>query len=102
MILSRKKLAMQIVPYMPIHPAQLISSDSTTAAISETKSHDDSNDDERLDEQPSPLSIVIDDVNTQNDHDLFKRPLMPTAYTVEEPNDNAVQRSSTMKRYINT
>jgi hypothetical protein len=70
---ERKKLSMQIVPYMPIHPAQLNNDNTTTT--------DDEN-----------------QVSNDTDDHLFKIPSIPTPYTVEEPCDSAIKRGSTMKR----
>ena len=66
---------MQIVPYIPIHPAQLNNDNPTTTNT------DDEN-------QAS---------NDGDDHQ-FKIPSIPTPYTVEEPCDSAIKRGSTMKR----
>ncbi len=74
-IFCRKKLAMQIVPYIPIHPAQLNNDNISTTTITEE-----------------------DELKNDNDDYIFKIPSVPTPYTVEEPCDNTIKRSSTMKR----
>ena len=74
---------MQIVPYMPIHPAQL-NSDNVTG-------------DEEVAEGASP--ILSDDITNDNDDHLFKMPSAPTPYTVEEPCDGNIKRAAPMKRY---
>lgn len=76
----RRRLAMQIVPYIPVHPAQL-----TTDSISIGKSTTDEEEEKTQD--------------TNDDH-LFKIPSVPTPYTVEEPSDNTIHRGSTMKRFV--
>ncbi len=65
---------MQIVPYMPIHPAQLNNDNPTKTTDYENQASNDSDD------------------------YLFKIPSVPTPYTVEEPCDSAIKRGSTMKR----
>ena len=74
----------QIVPYIPIHPAQL-TTDSVTNAKEETTDQD----------EPSP-TVVSPESNF--DDNIFKIPSVPTPYTVEEPCDNVNKRNSTMKR----
>jgi hypothetical protein len=80
---------MQIVPYMPIHPAQL-NSDTLT---NDEKAEDD---EEEIVESTSP--IISEDVKNDNDGHLFKIPSAPTPYTVEEPCDSTIKRASAMKR----
>lgn len=77
----RRKLFMQIVPYMPVHPAQL----------------NNSNEKEKKKKKiPSP--IPVNQIKKENDDYLFKRPLTPPLYTVEEPPDNTTKRPARMKR----
>lgn len=64
---------MQIVPYMPIHPAQLTSKNEEKSQEDQTK------------------------IKKNDDH-LFKKPFLPTPYTVEEPPDNTIKRTLRMKR----
>lgn len=65
---------MQLVPYMPIHPSQLANESP-----------------KKNDECENSTSPVVDD-------HLFKRPELPTPYTVEEPCEGVAKRASTMKR----
>lgn len=68
---------MQLVPYMPIHPAQL-------------------NEEKPIESQTS-ISVTSDE--PKNDNHLFKIPSVPTFYTVEEPpSDDVMRRNPTMKR----
>jgi hypothetical protein len=72
---------MQIVPYMPIHPAQLNTNDK--------------------EEDKSKISspVIIKEIKKkENDDHLFKRPFVPTSYTVEEPCDNTIKPTPRMKR----
>lgn len=71
---------MQIVPYMPIHPAQL-----SIHHEEEEEKHPDSS-----------LPIPVD---PKSDDDLFKKPFPPTPYFVEEPPENLVKRTTRMKRF---
>jgi hypothetical protein len=84
--LCSKKLFMQIVPYMPIHPAQL---HTTPVAVTIEDHHDDT---------ASP--VLCPETESNNDDHLFKRPLPPVTYTVEEPCDTSVKRTSPMKRFV--
>jgi len=77
--IERKKVAMQIVPYMPIHPAQL-NKDSP-------KKDDKKTDDEKE-----------EDIKDENLFKIPSIPSTPTPYTVEEPCDNVTKRPPTMKR----
>ncbi len=72
---------MQIVPYMPVHPAQL-------------NSHDEKNEKQKK----IPSSTPVNPIKKENDDHLFKRPLTPTPYTVEEPPENTSKRPARMKR----
>lgn len=76
--LERKKFSLQLVPYMPVHPAQLKSN-------------------KQSDEQKSSSPIASTLPNQTDDH-LFKKPFLPTPYTVEEPCDTSHKRTSRMKR----
>jgi hypothetical protein len=80
---------MQIVPYMPIHPAQL-NGDNPTA--------DNRTEEDEEEEINENIISSPDELKDENDHHLFKMPLMPTPYTVEEPSDGVIKRSSNMKR----
>jgi len=83
--IERRKLTMQIVPYMPIHPVQL--------------NNDKPKDEEkRIENQISSSSSSSDESKNENDDYHFKIPSIPTAYTVEEPSDSAIKRGPTMKR----
>ena len=79
---------MQLVPYMPIHPAQL---NKDVLVTPELPSNDD--DDELIEIATS--SAALADVDREH---VFKRPTIPTPYTVEEPNDSPTNRCPTMKR----
>lgn len=93
---------MQIVPFIPIHPAQLTSDSKTTT--NDDKSTDDDEKQSLASSSSSSLSTapttsMIDEFIDQTDDDqIFKRPWAPTPYTVEEPNDKINKRSPTMKR----
>ena len=78
---------MQIVPYMPVHPAQLIT--DSTSTIKPTTDEGEEKEDSS------------NDLKDPNDDYLFKIPSVPTPYTVEEPNDTTIKRGSTMKRFVN-
>lgn len=78
---------MQIVPYVPVHPAQLKNNNTNTDK------------DEEGIENPISSPILSDDIKNENDEFLFKIPSAPTPYTVEEPCDNITKRGATMKRY---
>jgi hypothetical protein len=82
---------MQIVPYVPIHPAQLFTNTTTTTT-----------DDEEAAEKSSSSSVVSEEIAVLNDGQLFKIPPIPTAYTVEEPTEGAIKRGPAMKRYENS
>ena len=73
---------MQIVPYMPIHPAQL--------GVHHEKEGE---------EEKHPDSYLPVPVNPKSDDDLFKKPFLPTPYIVEEPPENLVKRTTRMKRF---
>ncbi|CAF0849379.1 unnamed protein product [Rotaria sp. Silwood1] len=91
--IERRKLTMQIVPYMPIHPAQLSNDNVTTDDKSKEQEED------KLVDNTILSSVVSDEIKYENDDHLFKIPLIPTPYTVEEPPcDSARKRSPTMKR----
>lgn len=81
---------MQIVPYMPIHPAQLNNNNSTNNVTMEEK--------EEKNEKEIPLPVKINEIKKENDDHLFKRPFSPTPYIVEEPSENTNKRTSRMKR----
>lgn len=66
---------MQIVPYMPIHPAQL----KSTNDEKEQENHTETK-------------------KTHDGNHLFKKPFLPTPYTVEEPSENTIKRALRMKR----
>lgn len=89
---SSKKLAMQIVPYMPIHPAQL--------NIPIEKEEDIELDEEKHLDSPAPI-LANPKPDYDDDDDLFKKPFAPTPYIVEEPPDSFVKRSTRMKRFVN-
>ena len=72
----RKKLSLQLVPYIPVHPAQLKSNIKTS--------------DEKKSLSTRP--------NQADDH-VFKKPSPPTPYIVEEPSDINHKRSLRMKRF---
>ncbi|CAF1407645.1 unnamed protein product [Rotaria sordida] len=85
--IERRKLTMQIVPYMPIHPAQL-NNDKTK----------EQEEDKIIDNKTSS-PIISDEIKYENNDHIFKIPTIPTAYTVEEPPcETTTKRSSTMKR----
>ncbi len=71
---------MQIVPYMPIHPAQLNNSNNN---------HETAEEKEQKDEKKR---------KKESDDHLFKRPFPPTPYIVEEPCENTSKRTLRMKR----
>jgi len=71
---------MQIVPYMPVHPAQLNNDNNITT-----------------DEKIKDGEEIIENSNSSDDYQ-FKMPSIPTPYTVEEPCDTVIKRGSTMKR----
>ena len=75
---------MQIVPYMPVHPAQL-------------NTHDDKK--EKQKKESPPPTPVNPPIKKENDDHLFKRPFAPLPYTVEEPPENTNKRPARMKRY---
>lgn len=75
---------MQLVPYIPIHPAQLASESTTT-------------NNEKKDEESQPSSAGVSP-EPNFDESIFKIPSVPTPYTVEEPCDNVNKRNPTMKR----
>jgi hypothetical protein len=77
---------MQIVPYMPIHPAQLNNNNVTV----EEK--------EQKNENKISSPVKINERKDENDDHLFKRPFLPTPYTVEEPCENTNKRTLRMKR----
>lgn len=79
---------MQIVPYVPIHPAQFFTNTTTTTT----------DDDDETAEKSSASSLVSEESPALNDDQLFKRPSLPTAYIVEEPSDGAIKRGPAMKR----
>ncbi|CAF3658603.1 unnamed protein product [Rotaria socialis] len=90
--IERKKLTMQLVPYMPIHPAQLHNENVTTD--NKTKEPDE----EKMIENQFSSSVIYDE-EIKNDGHLFKIPSIPTLYTVEEPPcDGVLKRNPTMKR----
>lgn len=70
---------MQIVPYMPIHPAQL-------------SIHHEEEEQEADSSSPIPTDPKSED-------DLFKKPFPPPPYIVEEPPENLVKRTTRMKRF---
>ncbi|CAF1393191.1 unnamed protein product [Rotaria magnacalcarata] len=90
--IERKKLTMQLVPYMPIHPAQLNSENVTTD--NKTKELEE----DKMIENQFASSVSCDE-EIKNDGHLFKIPSIPTLYTVEEPPcDGVLKRNPTMKR----
>ncbi|CAF3434918.1 unnamed protein product [Rotaria socialis] len=85
---ERKKMSMQIVPYMPIHSIQ--SNNNNNNNISNT------NVDEQEKKQENQ-NLSFGKVKEPEDR-VFKRPLPPTSYTVEEPAENTTKRIPKMKR----
>jgi len=75
---------MQIVPYMPIHPTQLNNNNNHSTL--------DEKEQENQNKIPPPIKVK------ENDDHLFKKPFAPTPYTVEEPCENTIKRTPTMKR----
>ncbi|CAF3782654.1 unnamed protein product [Adineta steineri] len=88
--IERRKFTMQLVPYMPIHPAQL-SNDTATK-----QDEDEEEEEERIIENPSP--VIFEELKNDDGDHLFKMPSLPTLYTVEEPSDNITKRACAMKR----
>jgi len=78
---------MQIVPYMPIHPAQL-NNDTITTTNNKTKDE----------EETIENAMSSDESTNENNDPLFKIPSIPTRYTVEEPCDSTIKRGPPMKR----
>ena len=79
---------MQIVPYMPVHPAQLNTDSKSTKTTTD-----------EVEDSKEKETISDDLKNDQADH-FFKIPSVPnTPYTVEEPCDSAINRGPAMKRY---
>lgn len=78
---------MQIVPYMPIHPAQLNNDNVTTITDEKIK-----------DKEETVEDSILDESKNDNDDYPFKIPSIPTPYTVEEPCENTIKRTPTMKR----
>jgi hypothetical protein len=72
---------------MPIHPSQLT-----------TNNHIIMEEKEQENETKISPPIVINEIKKDNDDHLFKRPFLPTPYTVEEPSENTNKRASRMKR----
>ena len=91
-----KKLSMQIVPYMPVHPSQLQSVAVSSVNTSDNQMEEETKSEEKLSPVPVPRTPVHSD-----DH-LFKRPFTPPAYTVEEPCDTPIERPQRMKRSFST
>lgn len=89
----RKKLSMQLVPYVPIHPGQL-TTESPTKRNEKAQESPKKNDDTE-----SVTSNDSEDIQIDKTEHLFKRPFLPTAYTVEEPCEGDIKRASTMKRF---
>lgn len=89
---ERKKLSMQLVPYVPIHPGQL-TTESPTKHNEKAQESPKKNDDTE-----SVTSNDSEDIQIDKTEHLFKRPFLPTAYTVEEPCEGDIKRASTMKR----
>ncbi|CAF2682993.1 unnamed protein product [Rotaria sp. Silwood2] len=87
---ERKKLSMQIVPYMPIYPVQVNNNNSTMDEKEQEQEQENQN------QNSSP--IIAKEIKKQDDDLLFKRPFPPTPYTVEEPPENTTRRTSKMKR----
>jgi hypothetical protein len=75
---------MQIVPYMPIHPAQLNNNNNNNNSTIDEKKQENQN-----------------KIKKENDDYLFKKPFIPTPYTVEEPCENLMKRTPRMKRLDN-
>ncbi len=74
---------MQIVPYMPIHPAQLNNDNNSTTTPT-------------IVEKPPEKE---EKSKTENDDHLFKKPFLPTPYIVEEPVESIARRTPRMKRF---
>jgi len=72
---------MQIVPYMPIHPAQLNSNNNNIPIIDEKEQKNQG------------------EIKKENDDHLFKKPFLPVPYTVEEPSEYILKRPQRMKRF---
>ena len=93
--LSSKRLSMQIVPYMPVHPGQLQSTTVNSVNQTDNQMEEEAKAEDKLSPVPVPRTSVHSDDN------LFKRPFTPPAYTVEEPCDFPSQRPHRMKRSLN-
>jgi len=83
---------MQIVPYMPIHPAQLNNDNVAT----DDKIKEEEGEGEELIANTS--GVTSEEFKDENDDYLFKMPSLPTPYTVEEPCENTTKRACAMKR----
>ena len=75
-MIVKENLSTQLVPFIPIHSAQLIRSKAKS--------------DEQIETKNSPPA---------NDNHLFKRPNPVPCYTVEEPCETTVKHSNRMKRF---
>ena len=95
---------MQLVPYVPIHPAQLYNKNNTNTTSNnnnnttiDTKTKESTEDQTTSDKDKSQTSS--NENKSQTNDRIFKIPLVPTPYTVEEPPcDDTIKRGSTMKR----
>lgn len=79
---------MQIVPYMPIFPTQLGNNNQNCTQMEEK---------EQKQEEQNPKSTPVK--QKENDDHLFRRPLPPAPYTVEEPPESTSRRPPKMKRF---
>ncbi|CAF3489317.1 unnamed protein product [Rotaria sp. Silwood1] len=93
---ERKKLSMQIVPYMPIYSLQANNNNNNNNPSMDEKEQEQENQNQNQNQNPSP--IIVKPVKKEDDDLLFKRPFPPTPYTVEEPPENTTKRTSKMKR----
>ncbi|CAF1031485.1 unnamed protein product [Rotaria sordida] len=85
---ERKKLSMQIVPYMPIYPVQFNNNNPMM----------DEKEQEQENQNQNSSPIIVKETKKEDDDLLFKRPFPSTPYTVEEPLENSTKRTSKMKR----
>ncbi|CAF2120818.1 unnamed protein product [Rotaria magnacalcarata] len=83
---ERKKMSMQIVPYMPIYSIQSNNNNN--------KSNTNMDEQEKKQENQNLSSGKVKETEDR----VFKRPLPPTSYTVEEPPENTTKRIPKMKR----
>ncbi|CAF0720050.1 unnamed protein product [Adineta steineri] len=88
--IERKRFSMQIVPYIPIHPAQL-NNNNNHVTVEEKE--------QKIENNISSTVKISPIIKEENDDHLFKRPFSPVPpYTVEEPTENTTKRIPRMKR----